>query len=275
MPEIFNSTTLSAKFGPQADDQTDNSTDSVVDPAPFSASQAEFDEQYHHDQPQVSYQQHHGRPTTHPAQPVSNGKKALEEYSEVMRVEKPSQNPLDAFAPRPIETYFDSQEKEEQVVLLLRQHPITQIKWVLIALGMIFFPMILSALPLETGLTGMNGLAALVGWYLLTTGFIIESFLSWFFNVYIITDERVIDVDFISLIYKHVSAAKLDNIEDITAITGGAMRSIFDMGTIIIQTAGATQQLEFADVPHPAKVTRLLNELLLEEEREKIEGRVN
>ncbi|HEX7018248.1 MAG TPA: PH domain-containing protein, partial [Patescibacteria group bacterium] len=111
-------------------------------------------------------------------------------------------------------------------------------------------------------------------WYLLITGFALESFLSWFFNVYIITDERVIDVDFLSLIYKNISSAKIDNIEDITAETGGAVRSIFNFGTVKIQTAGAATELEFEDVPHPAKVTRLLNELLLEEEREKIEGRV-
>src|SRR5690606_33517842 len=102
-----------------------------------------------------------------------------------------------------------------------------------------------------------------------------ESFLTWFFHVFIITDERIIDVDFISLIYKQVTSAKIDNIEDVSSITGGAVRSIFDFGTVQIQTAGARPEIAFEDVPHPSRVKRLLNELLLEEEREKIEGRVN
>jgi len=106
-------------------------------------------------------------------------------------------------------------------------------------------------------------------------GFALETFLNWFFNCNIITDERVIDVDFSSLIYKNISAAKLENIEDITATTGGAMRSMFDFGTIKIQTAAAVTEFDFEDVPHPAKITTLLNELLLEEELEKIENRVN
>ena len=102
-----------------------------------------------------------------------------------------------------------------------------------------------------------------------------ESFLTWYFNVYIITDERIIDVDFLSLIYQNISSAKIDNIEDVTATKGGALRSVFDFGKVQIQTAAEKREFEFEDVPHPSKVTKLLNELMIEEEVEKIEGRVN
>jgi uncharacterized membrane protein YdbT with pleckstrin-like domain len=115
----------------------------------------------------------------------------------------------------------------------------------------------------------------MVFWYLMVLGFSIEAFLSWFFNAYIITDERVIDIDFLSLIYKNISSAKLDNIEDIIATSGGALRAIFDFGTVTIQTAGAEVEFDFEAVPFPSRVTALLNELLIEEEREKIEGRTH
>ena len=75
--------------------------------------------------------------------------------------------------------------------------------------------------------------------------------------------------------YEPYNWQKLDNIEDITATTSGAFAAIFDYGTVKIQTAAEVTEFEFANVPHPAKVTTLLNELLQEEEREKIEGRVN
>jgi uncharacterized membrane protein YdbT with pleckstrin-like domain len=117
--------------------------------------------------------------------------------------------------------------------------------------------------------------AGLIIWYLLLTGFVLESFLTWFFNVYIITDERIIDVDFLSLIYRNISTAKIDNIEDVTATTGGAIQAMFDFGTVQIQTAAEKREFEFNDVPHPNRVSKLINELLLEEEREKVEGRVN
>lgn len=199
----------------------------------------------------------------------------VEEYSDVIRNEVPSHSPLDSFAPKPVSVFFDAQEKSEQIILLLRRHPITLIPRLVAAFVLILTPLLFSLVPVFSFLPDRFNVAALVLWLLLIIGFLLETFLTWFFNVYIITDERIIDVDFLSLIYKNISAAKIDNIEDVTSITGGAIRSIFNFGTVKIQTAGASVEIQFEDVPQPAKVTRLLNEMLLEEEREKIEGRVN
>ncbi len=201
-------------------------------------------------------------------------KRSIDEYSDVMRFEQPSRNPLLAFAAKPINVFFDTQEQEEQIILLLRQSLITQIRWVLITIGLSLFPFLIGALNVFQGLPGIYTAALTALWYLLTLGFALESFLSWFFNVYIITDERIIDVDFYSFIFKDVSNTKIINIEEVTAQTGGTLEAIFDFGTVFIQTASATSRIDFEDVPHPSKVTRLLNELLIEEEREEIEGRV-
>lgn len=202
-------------------------------------------------------------------------KRCIDDYSEVLRVETPTKNPLNAFAPKPVNVYFDSQHVNEVVVLLLRQHPVTQVRWILIALALILFPLIFTFIPFFDFMPPRYQVAGLIGWYLLVTGFILNSFLIWFFSVYIITDERVIDVDFHNLLHKDVSSAKINNVEDVTSVVGGTLRSIFNYGTVIIQTAGSQQQIEFEDVPQPAKVTKLLNEMLIEEEREEIEGRVS
>ena len=199
----------------------------------------------------------------------------VDDYSEIMKAEKPALSPLKAFAPKPEKVSFDTQQSEEEVILLLRQHPITQFKQLFIALGIALFPFLVGASPFLDFLPARFQFAMTLGWYLIFIGYVFETFLLWFFNVYIITDERIIDVDFLSLIYKDVSSAKIDNIEDITASTGGFLASMVNYGTIKVQTAGEKTEFEFEAVPQPAKVTALLNELLLEEEREKIEGRVN
>lgn len=198
----------------------------------------------------------------------------VDEYSAVLREESPTGNPFAAYAAKPLRMFFESQHEEEKVLLLLRQHPITQVKYVLIGLVLFFLPFLLTSLPFFPTFPPRYETMASIGWYLLVLGFALEAFLSWFFNVYIITDERIIDVDFYALIFKNVSFAKIDKIEDITAATSGTLGSIFDFGTIKIQTAGATTELEFEHVPHPSKVAAFINELLIEEEREKIEGRI-
>lgn len=202
----------------------------------------------------------------------------VDEYSEVMRHERPHGNPLRSFLPKPETISFDSQSSGEDIILVLRKHPVTQVKWISIAIFMGLLPFFLSALfPSETPFLVIPPsfqFASILLWYLLLTGYVLESFLSWFFNVYIITDERIIDVDFLSLIYRNVSSAKIDNIEDVTAQTGGAVQAMFNFGTVRIQTAAANAEFEFDEVPQPNKVTKLINELILEEEREKVEGRV-
>lgn len=209
----------------------------------------------------------------HPTKGETKRSKHVDEYSTVMRHAHPSHNPLDAFAAKPVNVCFDSQLADESILLLLRRHPFTQIGWVLIVIGLLLLPFLFSYVGLLNFLPLRFHFAALLGWYLMVTGFALESFLMWFFNVYIVTDERIIDVDFYSLLYKNISSAKIDNIEDITAVTGGAMGSIFNYGTIKIQTAAAVGEFEFEDVPQPDKVTAFLNEMLVEEEVEKLEGR--
>lgn len=199
----------------------------------------------------------------------------VDEYSEVMRAEEPSDNPFKSFVPKPEKISFDSQHYEEHILLMLRRHPLTQLGWMIIAALMALAPFLFIGVGLLNFLPPNYQLAALIGWYLLLTGFVLESFLVWFYHVFIITDERIIDVDFHNLLYRDISAAKIDRIEDVTTVTGGFLASMFNYGTVKIQTAGSAPEFQFEDVPQPAKVAAFLNEMILEEEREKIEGRAH
>ncbi|NCN87610.1 MAG: hypothetical protein GW941_01800 [Candidatus Pacebacteria bacterium] len=199
----------------------------------------------------------------------------VDEYSEVMRKETPSTGVLSAFLPKPVAVSFDNQDISENIILVLRSHPLTLFKPFLITIVMILLPFLFGSVGIFDFLPGNYQSAALILWFMIIFGFVFEVFLTWFFSVYIITDERIIDVDFLSLIHKNISSAKTDKIEDVTTITGGALQSMFDFGSIKIQTAGAKAEIIFENVPYPSRVTKLLNELILEEEREKIEGRVN
>lgn len=205
---------------------------------------------------------------------AKNVKRDACDFSEVMRETQPTSNPLASFMVRPTGFRFDTQEKQEDVLLLLRRHVLTNVPWMLIVLAMALAPAALRVVPLLSPIPGRFQFMVIVLWYMLTLGYLLESFLTWYFNVYIITDERVVDVDFYSLIYKEVSSAKIENIEDLTYKMGGAVQSIFNFGTVYIQTAGEKREFDFEHVPRPDKVVQFLNELILEEEQERIDGRV-
>ncbi len=135
-------------------------------------------------------------------------------------------------------------------------------------------PFILPVFPILSLLPAQFQTVGIVAWYLVATAFILENFFSWFFNVQIVTDERIVDIDFHNLIYREVSETKVDKIQDVTYKLGGVVRSLFNYGDIYIQTAGTVPNFEFLAVPRPEQVTRVLQELRIQEEQEALEGRV-
>lgn len=207
-------------------------------------------------------------------QPQTIRKRHPSDYSEFIRLEKRTKNPFSQFLVMPHGMSFESQDRDEIVLLLLRRHFITNVPWIFGLIAMLLAPLALDFFPILELLPERFQIITVWFWYLFSFGFGLEQFLSWYFNVYIITDERIIDVDFYNLIYKSVSAAKIDKIEDVTYRTVGTLRSLLQFGTVTIQTAAEKREFEFEDVPNPERVTAFLNELMLEEEREQLEGRV-
>jgi hypothetical protein len=203
-------------------------------------------------------------------------KRTIEDYSEVMKHESVNNNPLKSYITKPNKIAFELQDRDEKIILILRQHPVTQLKSILLLIfGFFIVPYLLTLSGLIAFLPSQFQLSFYLFTIILFAGAVLRCFLLWFFNVYIITDERIIDVDFLSMIYKNISTAKTENIQDVTKKSSGIMATIFDYGTILIQTSASKNEFEFDHVPHPARVAKLLNELILEEEREKIEGRTN
>ena len=169
---------------------------------------------------------------------------------------------------------FETQEDKEEVVLLLRRHWVTQVKWIVSAgLGMLV-PLIFIWVPLLQFLPLNFRFMMIVIWYLLVIAYIFEGFITWFYHVFIVTDERVIDINFYNLVYKEVSSAKIDNIEDVTYRQGGVLKAMLNYGDVVMQTAAEKQEFMIECAPQPNRIVKILNELKLEEEHEKIMGRV-
>ncbi len=182
--------------------------------------------------------------------------------------------PLTAFALNPERVRFETQEAKEQVILFLRQHFIVNVPWILFTVFLliaptVIFPALLGALRLTfTVPTGYIVVGTLF-WYLATFGFALASFTGWFFNIYILTNKRIVDIDFFYLLYKQFSEADLTKIQDITYTSGGIIAAIFNYGDVTVETAGGMPNLEFISVPNPGKVVVTIRSLI-----EKKEGTV-
>ncbi len=170
-------------------------------------------------------------------------------------------NKLSAFCLYPDGVDFETRSDQERIILLLRKHPITNLKWIIITLLLLTGPTLLSVFNVFSFLPTGFPLVITLAWYLVTSAYAIESFLDWYFNVYFITTNRVIDVDFYNLINKKVSDAEIEKIQDVSYATGGVLRTMLNYGDVFIQTAAEVSEFEFSAVPNPEKVVKILDDL--------------
>lgn len=188
--------------------------------------------------------------------------------------ESKSEGLFSYYATFPPRTRFETQEEGEEVVLFLRQHLVVTVPWLLMVLTALVITPVFEYFPPYASLPATYQLVITLMWYLFVVGYGFARMMSWFFNIYILTDERVVDVDFTNILYRKISSAKIEEIQDVNVVSSGAFETFFNYGSVSIQTAAEVPEFEFAKVPHPDKVGTIINQLIDMEEQEKLEGRV-
>lgn len=183
-------------------------------------------------------------------------------------------NLFTSFASFPKHICFQTQEDEEAIVLFMRQHFLVNIPWIIMSIFMLTLPSVFAFFPPYAALPTSFQFVVSLGWYLFVSGYTLAKLMGWFFNIYIVTDERVVDVDFKNIFFRKISTAKIEEIQDINVQSSGSFETFFGYGSVFIQTAAEVPEFEFVAIPHPDRVGKILNQLIDHEEQEKIEGRV-
>lgn len=174
---------------------------------------------------------------------------------------KGNRNLFSAFNLYPENINFETKEEEEKIILMLRQHPILNLKWIVISIILFLLPAFSQKTGLFSSLPPGYYLIIVLTWYLVTVAYAIEGFFGWYFNVFFVTTRRVIDVDFFNLIDKRVSDAEIEKIQDVSYSTSGPMGTTLNFGDVLIQTASEIPELNFERVPNPERVAKILDDL--------------
>jgi len=183
--------------------------------------------------------------------------------------------PLTAFAVNPKDLRFETQEEAEKIILFVRQHFIVNVPWILVTIVLVIAPTVIfrilfRALSLNMSFPASYYVIVTMFWYLATFGFALASFIGWFFNIYIVTNERIVDIDFYYLLYKKFAEAELARIQDIRYTSGGILAAMFNFGNVVVETAGEAPNIDFESIPHPERVVETIRELTEHEEAEHI-----
>ncbi|BCX13783.1 MAG: hypothetical protein KatS3mg085_315 [Candidatus Dojkabacteria bacterium] len=164
---------------------------------------------------------------------------------------------------RPKHVHFATQNPQEKVYLLIRRHWITNLGWFLRYTFLAFVPptifFILKFFEIETDLVTPRGIFLfLLGFYSLIITNFFSHFFDWYFDPYILTNERIIGYDFKPFTSFSVTEATLDNIEDVQEKSIGPIASLFHYGNIRLLTASEKGEIVFEAVPNPTEVRDII-----------------
>lgn len=167
-----------------------------------------------------------------------------------------------SFISFPTNTTFLGKENDENVVLVIRSHWMRYFKYIASAVLILILPTVVALFIPTLNTNIMLLISIFLTSILLSMSFAVYSFLMWYYNVNIITDKRVIDLDFKSIFSHTSSEARLEKIEDVTSQQSGSFTNVLDIGTVHIQTAGTNAFIEFDSIPKPREVQDILSDLL-------------
>jgi uncharacterized membrane protein YdbT with pleckstrin-like domain len=166
-----------------------------------------------------------------------------------------------------------NQQRNEKTVLFLRRH------WIeiffmfgyLAALG--GMPIIIFFLLSATGVSILSGpLAPLAAIFISVYALIVliimmTQFTDYYLDTWIVTNERVINIEQHALFSRIVSELHLNQVQDVTAETHGFLPTIFTYGDVYIQTAGTRERFNFKTVDNPEMVKQVITKLVNEDKR--------
>ncbi|MEK7517096.1 MAG: hypothetical protein AAB583_00970 [Patescibacteria group bacterium] len=183
--------------------------------------------------------------------------------------EESHMNILSSFCKDPKGISFQTQKHNEIIVLFLRAHFITNLYWIIISLVLITIPAIIGILssvfgigffssPLVSHFTTVYVLL----YYLIVFSFIFINFLHWFYNVFMVTTERVVDIDYSDIVVHNIAITKLSHVQDVNYTQSGFIPTLFNYGNLFVQTAGTEINFEAPNVPKPREATHIIGDLI-------------
>ncbi len=97
----------------------------------------------------------------------------------------------------------------------------------------------------------------------------VYSFLIWvdyYLDIWVVTSERIINIEQKGLFIRRVSTAEYEKIQDITVEVKGFLQTVINYGDVRIQTAGELENIIFRHVSNPYQLKNLLVKLQKDKE---------
>jgi hypothetical protein len=154
------------------------------------------------------------------------------------------------------EKYFADQFDNEEVLFVFRKHPIVMRR------GLVFgmLAILLGTVPSLIKPNYVVYFAGLMCGLVVGTIIFMPSWIAWHFSVFIVTDQRLIQITQKGLFHRSVVDMGLNQIQMVNYEVDGLQATLLGFGTIVMQTF--VGDLVIHEIHHPAVIQKRLLEIL-------------
>ena len=154
--------------------------------------------------------------------------------------------------------YFDDQFDDETVLFVFRKHPLVMRKGLILGMLALLLGTVPALIKPQYSYFFVGLLiGAVVGLLLFS-----PSWISWYYSVFIVTDQRLIQITQKGLFHRSVVDMRLNQIQMVNYQVSGIQETLLGFGTIMMQTF--VGDLIIREVHHPARIQKKLLETLRE-----------
>lgn len=97
--------------------------------------------------------------------------------------------------------------------------------------------------------------------------FLFTAFLDYYLDFWVITNDRLLNIEQKGIFSRTVSEMDLYKIQDATSEVQGILATLFGFGNIHIQTAGEEKRFELRQIPAPHEVRKLIMDMAEEDRK--------
>ena len=160
---------------------------------------------------------------------------------------------------------FEGQEKDENVIMLIRRHPLIIFFQLSSFAFLLLIPLVViivfsSFLSSNNLLTVLFFIASV--WYLFLWSSAFYLITLYTLDVWIITDRRIIDSAQKGFFHRKVSELHISRIQDVSVTTQGVLQTFLKFGDLQIQTAGTEERFKFIQIANPEGVKDTIMKLV-------------
>jgi len=167
-------------------------------------------------------------------------------------------------------------ESQEKIYFTVRPYWLAFVPRALIVLFLLLLPVIVGIVlnvfpspgvpsgfgtPEQTGVTPAILPYLIVGagiWYLLVLAFFHYTWIDFYMDMAIITDDRLIDISQHGIFHRAIAEVSLLRVQDVNASTKGIFQTIFNFGRVDVETAGDIPNFVLDNRPKPFEIARVV-----------------